>query len=91
MATTQSGLLFSWGLNVYGELGLGSNSDQDKPKQVEALQIYCVVKMSAGRSHSAIVTECGKLFTWGHNPDGRLLKPVVKYNKSSRTKNYYLP
>ena len=70
MATTVSGILFSWGCNVYGELGLDSNIDQDEPKQVEYLQTYEIVKMSAGCHHSAVVTSCGKLFTWGSNEHG---------------------
>ena len=31
MATTMSGLLFSWGLNNNGQLGLGHSHDVDKP------------------------------------------------------------
>ena len=93
MVTTLSGLLFAWGENSHGELGIGNNEDQDYPKLVYPIQEYVVVAMSAGRSHSAVVTKCGELFTWGHNPDGRLLKdPVIK--KSSKTKkykNHYIP
>jgi alpha-tubulin suppressor-like RCC1 family protein len=72
MATTISGLLFTWGQNVYGELGIGNYTDQDQPVSVELIHHYKVVQMSAGKHHSAAVTSCGKLFTWGANPDRRL-------------------
>ena len=91
MVTTMSGLLFTWGLNVYGELGIGNYKDQDKPQHVEALQFYDVVNMSAGKHHSAAITKCGKLFMWGQNPDGRLLKKREFYKNNAQTKNYLLP
>lgn len=83
MATTISGLLFTWGLNVYGELGIGNSEDQYKPMQVEFLQEYTVTSISAGQNHSAAVTQCGKLFTWGFNPDERLMK-LVEYADSKK-------
>ena len=47
--------------------------------------------MSAGSNHSAAVTECGKLYTWGHNPDGRLLLPVRKILGSKKPICVYYP
>lgn len=37
LATTMSGLLFAWGLNVHGELGIGNYNDYDTPQHVDAL------------------------------------------------------
>ena len=91
MATTQSGLLFTWGLNVYGELGIGTYRDQDKPQHVKDLQTLEVVKMAAGKHHTAVVTKCGKLYTWGHNPDGRLLKTREFYKKNGAARNFFYP
>lgn len=91
MATTLSGLLFAWGLNVYGELGIGNYRDQDQPQHVVELETFDVVYMSAGKHHSAITTRCGKLFTWGHNPDGRLLKKREFYKKNGATRNFFYP
>ena len=79
MATTVSGLLFTWGLNVRGQLGIGSYKDEEMPQHVQILSPYNIVDMSASRYHSAAVSECGKLFTWGYNPDCRLLKKCEYY------------
>lgn len=38
LALTPNGLLFSWGFNFFGELGIGSNTGTEKPTQVENLQ-----------------------------------------------------
>ena len=43
--------------------------------------------MSAGKHHSAVVTKCGQLYTWGNNPDGRLFKHVEYGKGASRVKN----
>ena len=37
MATTQSGFLFTWGLNMCGQLGLGDFVDRCYPEHVKIL------------------------------------------------------
>jgi len=37
MATTRNGFLFSWGLNVSGQLGLGDFVDRSTPEHVKIL------------------------------------------------------
>lgn len=53
--------------------------------------MYEVVNCSGGEHHSAAVTKCGKLFTWGRNIDGRLLIPKEKYKARSVVKNQFFP
>ena len=43
MALTSSGLLFAWGLNVYGQLGIGDFQDSDVPIHVDSLS-HSVIK-----------------------------------------------
>ena len=52
---------------------------------------YEVIKISGGMEHSAAVTACGKLFTWGKNSDGRLLFKVEKYKRSNTVKSSLYP
>ena len=91
MATTLSGFVFSWGLNVYGQLGLGDLVDRNEPCHVKALSEFRITNLAAGHLHSGAVTDTGKVFMWGHNPDCRLFKKLAYYKKSRRTKNYSLP
>ena len=70
LAITPNGLLFAWGFNFCGQLGIGSSSDADKPQQVDVLLPYDIKNVSAGQFHSAAVTKCGRLFTWGNGNNG---------------------
>lgn len=58
---------------------------------VKALSEYKIANISAGQLHSGAVTEEGKVFTWGHNPDTRGLRKLQFYKKSKRPKNDLLP
>lgn len=91
LAVTPNGLLFAWGFNFHGELGIGSKDDSDEPKEVQGLLGLNVSYVSAGQFHSAAVTECGKLFTWGHNKHGRLLRFEETLPNSAMVKNCYFP
>ena len=51
---------------------------------------FKIEEISAGSLHSAAITDQGKLYTWGHNPDCRLVKKL-EYYKSGRTRNYNSP
>ena len=92
MALTPGGFVFAWGLNIYGQLGLGNTADYREPELIRTLACEQVVHISAGYLHSAAVTESGTLFTWGHNPDCRLLKSVQCYgNKTQQPRSYSIP
>lgn len=65
--------------------------DRSVPEQVTALSHCRIVKVSAGYLHSGAVTEEGRLYTWGHNPDCRLVKKIQHYRRSGRKKNFANP
>jgi alpha-tubulin suppressor-like RCC1 family protein len=69
-AGVQGTLLFIWGRNADGQLGLGDTTNRSSPVQVGALTNWAQV--SAGNEHTACVTTAGTLFTWGNNSSGRL-------------------
>ena len=51
-----NGFLFSWGLNIFGQLGLGDFIDRDEPEHVKSLAECKILKISAGYLHSGVVT-----------------------------------
>jgi alpha-tubulin suppressor-like RCC1 family protein len=91
MATSKSGFLFSWGLNMSGQLGLGDFVDRSYPEHIKILAEHQIKHISAGYLHSGAVTTTDKLFMWGANPDCRLVKKLEYYKRSGRTKNYCNP
>jgi alpha-tubulin suppressor-like RCC1 family protein len=48
LALTANGFVFSWGLNVFGQLGLGDFVDRFEPQQIKNLSEYKIVNISAG-------------------------------------------
>ncbi|GAX23990.1 hypothetical protein FisN_26Lh055 [Fistulifera solaris] len=73
LALMEDGVLYAWGRNHKGQLGLGFGLAVDmyamqsvpEPIQADELLGRRVVKMAAGHSHAACVTESGELFYWG--------------------------
>ncbi len=68
------GILYSWGMGSLGRLGLSKSdfSDQSRLKQVEELKGSCVSNVSCGNTHSAAVTNDGRLFLWGGSNSSKL-------------------
>ncbi len=76
MALTETGQVYSWGLNKYGQLGIGNTLNKNSPTRIELnYQKYKITKISCGQKHSFILTESGILFTFGKN----YLKLVSKH------------
>ncbi|CAI2383928.1 unnamed protein product [Moneuplotes crassus] len=91
LAITVSKYLYSWGLNINGQLGLGDYEDRKIPTLVEAVITTPAMKISAGHSHSAMIDFDSRLYTWGANPDSRLCKKTTYYKLSMRPKNVNKP
>jgi len=63
--------VFSFGLNKYGQLGLGKTlAAATMPTEVSGLSDVC--KVCCGRYHSAALVSDGKLFMWGWGERGQL-------------------
>ncbi|XP_060033054.1 secretion-regulating guanine nucleotide exchange factor isoform X2 [Erinaceus europaeus] len=66
-------VLFAWGANSYGQLGLGHKEDVLLPQQLNNFcEPECVRRLTGGGGHSAVVTDGGRLFVCGQNKDGQL-------------------
>ncbi|OTF82930.1 RCC1 domain containing protein [Euroglyphus maynei] len=72
LALTKRGLLFGWGFNFWGQLGLGDNHNRFMPTLLQQLQRENIVEIACGQHHSVALSRSGHLFTWGHNAYGQL-------------------
>ncbi|KAL5262692.1 hypothetical protein ACHWQZ_G008179 [Mnemiopsis leidyi] len=71
-ALTVSGLLFMWGSNSFGQLGLGDLMRRPTPRLVHLMLSHCIVSVCCGEHHTAVLTSKGAVFTWGDGNYGQL-------------------
>ena len=69
---TQTGRLFTFGSNEWGQLGLGHNNNVIKPSCVKMLKPDHVAAVACGRHHTIIVMQSGVCFSVGSNSEGQL-------------------
>eukprot|EP00961_Rhodomonas_salina_P250959 3392773-Rhodomonas_salina.1 len=62
---TSSGRLFTTGLNDRGQLGNGHTESESIFREVMGLKSLNMA--AAGYWHSAAVSKCGRVYTWGCN------------------------
>jgi hypothetical protein len=72
LALTQSGEVYAWGSNYYGQIGCGDNFDKSIPTKVKALNDIKIKMISCGFHHSMALTENGCVYSWGYNEFGQL-------------------
>ena len=64
VALSSNGEVFTWGVNDFGQLGLGDRWRRNVPTKVESLSDERIVKIARGHNHTAALTATGKLLTW---------------------------
>ena len=73
LALAENGIVFSWGSNNYGHLGVGQiGEDAPLPQRVEALSGLKVCSVAAASATSCALTSAGKLFPWGNGWSGKI-------------------
>lgn len=73
IALTSRGGVFSWGLNDYGQLGLGTTASVTAPQRIiEGLEGVCIDDAACGGWHSAVLSSDGEVFMFGRGEYGRL-------------------
>ncbi|KAH7474659.1 putative E3 ubiquitin-protein ligase HERC3 [Phytophthora ramorum] len=75
--TSSKGECFTWGKGEYGELGTntceyGGKGITEFPVHVESLQNSYIALVSVGNTHTAAITDKGRLYTWGSCWSGQL-------------------
>ena len=64
---------WAWGLNTYGQLGDGTNSNKNNPVQVDNTNLNSEISATAGGYlHSLALKSDGTVWSWGYNGDGQL-------------------
>lgn len=72
IALTNKAEVYSWGNGDGGRLGHGDTSPKDEPTLIEALKDKDIIYIACGGSHSAAISSCGGLYTWGRDNYGCL-------------------
>uniref|UniRef100_A0A8C1NTV8 Si:ch73-190m4.1 n=1 Tax=Cyprinus carpio TaxID=7962 RepID=A0A8C1NTV8_CYPCA len=67
-----SGVVFGWGKNSAGQLGLGDTTDRHVPTVVNSLHRKKTVSISCGGEHTATLSKGGTVFTFGSGGSGQL-------------------
>ena len=62
--------MWSWGWNIDGELGDGTNTDQNTPLLISTNNVWQFI--STGTSQTQAIKSDGTLWAWGYNPAGEL-------------------
>lgn len=82
--TTTNNELYSFGHNVYGQLGLCDNIDRFSPTLVTHLTSI-IIKISCGYFHTLLLDNLGKLYSCGLNMHGQLgLGDIEPRNRPSQ-------
>ena len=69
VALAETARVYSWGLNLLGQLGHGDTEPRWQPTLVRALQDICVTKVATGAGHSFAVDSSNTLYSWGASAD----------------------
>jgi hypothetical protein len=69
---TDTGELYSAGLNTNGQLGHGDDAARSLPSQVLALRYANISNIACGAYSSYAVTDAGAVYSWGNNAFGQL-------------------
>jgi uncharacterized repeat protein (TIGR02543 family) len=73
-ALTESGKVFVWGQNVYGQLGDNTTDNRTTPTDITSAFPAGdpIVQLSMGDTHSSALSENGEVYLWGNNTAGQV-------------------
>jgi alpha-tubulin suppressor-like RCC1 family protein len=72
IALTESGQVWTWGGNRYGQLGDGTATIRFAPRQVELAGSAPAASIAVGQDHVLALTRQGAIYAWGRNHHGQL-------------------
>ena len=64
--------IWSWGYNLYGQLGLGDVTWRSSPVQIGSLTTWSSIAECAGGWHSVAIKTDNTIWSWGYNFYGQL-------------------
>lgn len=74
VALTNTGNVYTWGDDFFGQLGNGDNSSTQitTPIHLSDLDDKDIVDIASGYAFTLCLTKHGSIFSWGYNGDGQL-------------------
>ena len=73
MLGTSLGKVFSFGEKCqFGQLGLGDVENARNPTEISTLNGHVIERLACGDHHSLVVSQEGKVFSFGRNHRGQL-------------------
>jgi alpha-tubulin suppressor-like RCC1 family protein len=72
LAVKSDGTVWTWGQNLYGQLGNGNNTDSNVPVQVSGLTNVTSAVAATGAFHCHALKSDGNVWSWGRNTYGNL-------------------
>ena len=69
LGLSKFGKVYSWGLNVLGQLGHGDTDTRWQPTLVKSIKDFNVTKVIAGAGHSFVVDSKHQVYSWGASAD----------------------
>ena len=66
-AVTEDGSIYTWGSNLYGQLGHGDFLARPLPARLAALHGRAIQKLAVGLFHTAALDDAGQVHAWGLN------------------------
>ena len=72
LVLTESGKVYAWGRNNYGQLGIGNTTNKNVPTLITALNGKKIISIAAGDNHSLAMDDAFNVYSWGRNNYGQL-------------------
>ena len=72
LVLTAKNSVYAWGLNNFGQLGLGDNTNRLRPAEVTPLRVPSLAGIVSGSFHCVAFTKSGLVFAWGQGHRGQL-------------------
>ena len=69
--TTTCGSVYTFGLNNFGQLGVGDQMDRMTPTRIEMFQRAEIVQLDGGIHHSIALSKSGQVYTFGRADSGQ--------------------
>jgi hypothetical protein len=92
MVLTESGRVFSWGHNYFGQLNHNSTNNVNKPSIVLLSAKIPIKKISCGQSHSLFLSSDGHIYWFGNNGIEKQMTPkklTINTNKFIDIASHY--
>lgn len=69
VALSEGGKVYSWGLNLLGQLGQGGTEPRWSPTLIQSLKDIVVETVASGAGHSVAIDRSSTAYSWGASAD----------------------